>query len=82
MAAGYEISPDFRGDLAGAVRILLGDADPIDGAMAGRNVASKKSYAACADDGQADSARLSPHSNSPRFKVCSNGLHRHECLCY
>jgi hypothetical protein len=77
MVIGYEICPDFRGDLASTVRVLIGDADPIDGAMACRYVSTKKSDAAGANDGQADSFRLSPHSKSPRFKVSSKQSPNH-----
>ena len=61
MIAGYEIGPDFRGHLPGALRVLLGDADPIDVPMPRRHLASKQPDASCTDDGQADALWLLPH---------------------
>ena len=54
MIAGYEIGPDFRGHFAGALRVLFGDADPINVPMPRRHLASKQPDASCTDDGQAD----------------------------
>src|SRR5207302_8138044 len=50
MALRHEIGADLRRDLAGAVRILLGQPDPFHGRMTVGDLTAKQSDAAAADD--------------------------------
>ena len=65
VALGDEIGADLGRDLAGAVRVLLGDADPLHRRMAVRHLAAEQPDAAAADDREADVLRRRPHTLSP-----------------
>ena len=54
MALRDEVGADLRRDLAGAVRVLLGEPDPFHRRMAVRDLAAEQSDAAAADDRDAE----------------------------
>ena len=62
---GDEVGADLGRDLAGAVRVLLGDADPLHRRMAVRDLAAEQPDAAAADDGEADVLGWRSHALSP-----------------
>ena len=55
---GDEIGADLVGDQLGACRVLLGDADPVDGRVARRDFAAEQADTAGADDREADALSL------------------------
>ena len=61
MALRDEIGADLRCDLAGAVRVLLGEPDPFHRRMAVRHLAAEQPDAAAADDRNAELLGLRPH---------------------
>ena len=64
MAGGDEIGADPRADIAAAIVIELGDADPFHRRMARRHFAAEQPNAAGADDGEADALGALPHTFS------------------
>ncbi len=64
MALRDKIRADFGGDLAGPVRVLLGDADPLHRRMAVRHLTAEQPDAPAADDGEADILRGCPHARN------------------
>ncbi len=61
VALRHEIGADFRRDLACAVVVLLGKADPFDRGMAVRDLAAEQPDPAAADDGEPDAFGLRSH---------------------
>ena len=59
-------APTFSRDELRALRVLLGDADPVDLRMARGKLAADQSDAAGADDGEADAFRLLVHAAALR----------------
>ena len=75
MAGGDEIGADARRDVAAAIVIELGDADPLHRRMARRHLAAEQADAAAADDGKADALGVSFHTFSPaRFFAFSSAM--------
>ncbi len=75
MAGGDEIGADLGADIAAAIVIELGDADPFDRGMARRHFAAEQADAAGADDGEADALGALSHTFSPaRFFCLSSAM--------
>ena len=67
-----EIGADLRRHLAGAVRVLLGEADPLHGRMAVRDLAAEQPDATAADDRDAELFCLRSHVFNPARIFCLN----------
>ena len=65
-------APTFRCDFAGAVRVLLGEADPFHRRMAVRDLAAEQPDAAAADDRDAELFCLRSHVFNPARIFCLN----------
>ncbi len=75
MAGGDEIGADAGADIAAAIVIELGDADPLDRGMARRHLAAEQPDAAGADDGEPDALGVLLHTFSPaRFLALSSAM--------
>src|SRR5262249_21454647 len=64
VALGHEVGTNFKCDLAGAVRVLLCDADPLHRRMTVRHLAAEQSDAAAADNREADVLGSGSHTLS------------------
>src|SRR5262249_57413462 len=69
MILGDEVGADLLGDMQAAVMVLLGDADPLHGRMACRDLAAKQSHPAGADDGEPDAFYLPSHRLPPTISA-------------
>ncbi len=75
MAGGDEIGADARADIAAAIVIELGDADPFHRGMARRHFAAEQADAAGADNGEADALGVLLHTFKPaRFLRLSSAM--------
>ena len=72
---GDEIGADARGDVAAAIVIELGNADPFHRRMARRRLAAEQTDAAGADDGKTDALGVLLHTFRPaRFRCLSSAM--------
>ena len=75
MTGGDEIGADARADIAAAIVIELGNADPFHRRMARRHFAAEQPDAAGADDGEADALGGLLHTFNPaRFLRLSSAM--------
>ena len=75
VALGDEIGVDLRRHFAGAVGVLLGEADPLDRGMPRRDFAAEQADAAAADDGEADALGGVLHEFTPaRLRALSSAM--------
>ena len=69
VALRHEIGADLRRDLAGAVRVLLGEPDPLHRRMTVRDLAAEQPDAAAADDRETELFGLRSHG-CPALECC------------
>src|SRR6202030_3058945 len=75
MTGGDEIGADAGGDIAAAIMVELGDADPFHRRMPRRHLAAKQADPAGADDGKADALGVLLHTFNPaRFLALSSAM--------
>ncbi len=72
VALRHEVGVDLRSDLAGAVRVLLGKADPFDRRVARRHFTAEQADPPAADNGKADAFGLFLQLFSPARTFCLN----------
>src|SRR4029079_19551248 len=72
MALRDEIGADLRRDVAGAVRVLFGQADPLDRRMAVTQLAAEQADAPPADDREPDIRGLCSHGLAAGLSPCLN----------
>src|SRR5580704_7209001 len=70
MIGGDKIGADARGNIAAAIVIELGNADPFHRRMARRHLAAEQADAPRADDGETDALGVLFHTFSPARFLC------------
>src|ERR1700685_4403507 len=75
MTGGDEIGADTGGDVAAAIMVELGDANPFHYRMTRRHLAAEQADPAGADDGQPNALGVLLHTLSPaRFLALSSAM--------